>query len=268
MAGENPKDFKDIVVNLFDGLRGDFGKKIMDALPFKPLIDNLKSIGIFEVIGEKIKAITGVDVSSSESIVSNLVEKGKEKINQPSEKAKKEESVEVAAPVSLEKADAPASGVSEVPVTIRNSAKAALPTTAIRDAAVDAKAAHDSGELPKAQQAAQSTSKIADATDKAREGAKEVADRVKGLKVDGLKDAASHALEAVKGADGKHKGAMIGGAAVAADGFRRMVTKGEDGKRQIAKGAVEAGVGIGTATAAVLSQRSKAASGQDTGPAK
>lgn len=56
-------------------------------------------------------------------------------------------------------------------------------------------------------------------------------------------------------AQAKDKGLMAAGGLLAADGLRRMAKKDADGKRHIAKGAVEAGVGIGAFTAAVLKRR-------------
>lgn len=54
----------------------------------------------------------------------------------------------------------------------------------------------------------------------------------------------------------KTKGLMAGGAALAADGFRRLVTKDEDGKTHRIRGAVQTVVGAGVFTAALNYERS------------
>lgn len=53
----------------------------------------------------------------------------------------------------------------------------------------------------------------------------------------------------------KENGVMAGGAVVAADGIRRAVTKDDDGKRHIIRGAVQTAVGAGAFAAALTAKR-------------
>jgi hypothetical protein len=53
----------------------------------------------------------------------------------------------------------------------------------------------------------------------------------------------------------KENGVMAGGAVLAADGVRRAVTKDADGKRHVARGAIQAAVGVGAFSAALISKR-------------
>lgn len=53
----------------------------------------------------------------------------------------------------------------------------------------------------------------------------------------------------------KEGGLVAGGTIATLDGVRRIAQKDENGKRHVVKGAVEAGVGIGMFTAAVMARR-------------